>query len=165
VLLLQSDKLAELGVYWPDADAIAHATAARSEASKLWPSLINESAIAYFALDEAGVRADGERWSKLRREHSAAGILTKLAADRDPLAAKMLGSPGWTEVGAHMRADKSRPGIDDVWLARLLGDAQLEARVNTVFDDRLYKLEAESQVLANPKSAAAREVLDGVSRR
>ncbi|HET7502556.1 MAG TPA: hypothetical protein VFK02_16160 [Kofleriaceae bacterium] len=48
------------------------------------------------------------------------------------------------------RADRTRRGPSDLRLARLLGDAALEARARAVLDDRLTHLGLEFAVLVDP---------------
>ena len=49
-----------------------------------------------------------------------------------------------------MRADRSRPGLDDLRLARLLGDAELEARAKAVLDDKLERASLELERVLDP---------------
>ncbi|HLL25067.1 MAG TPA: hypothetical protein VK427_23190, partial [Kofleriaceae bacterium] len=116
-------------------------------------------------VDEAALAADAERWVKLRRTHSAVASLAKLAEDKAPLAAAILRSPQWVAVRTVAQADTTRPGVDDLRVARLLGDAALEARTKAVLEDRVTRLAYELRMVLDPSNAAGKDDLAYLDRK
>jgi hypothetical protein len=163
-LYLQAEQLRSLGLYWNEADSITRAIAARQEAGKLWPALADDWTLAHWLVDVAGVRADAERWGKLRRERSAAAVLGTLIASNDPVAAKIRGSAEWAQAKQYIQGPTARPGADDLRLARLFGDAQAESRAKAVLDDKLGKMLIESEAIAEPGAVNLREDLDYLAK-
>ena len=163
-LFLQAEQLRTLGLYWNDASSLTRAISAFAEAGKLWPVLADDWTLAHWTLDVAGVRADGERWGKLRRERSAPAVLARLVEANDPLAAKIRGSAEWSQVASYLKGTTSRPSVDDLRLARLVGDPQAESRAKAVFDDKLGKIVLESQLIADPSAVSTREDLDYLAK-
>jgi hypothetical protein len=106
--------------------------------------------IASDLIDEAAIAADGKAWLTARRVRRPVNALASLVADHAPLADKIRGAKSWSEVVEHTRADRTRPGTSDLRLARLLGDAALEARARAVLDDRMAHLGLEFAVLLDP---------------
>ena len=90
--------------------------------------------------------ADGD----LNAEARAETTLDRLVADHASLADKIRSAKSWSEVVDHARADRTRPGASDLRLARLLGDAALEARARAVLDDRMAHLALELTVVFDP---------------
>jgi cellulose synthase operon protein C len=135
------------------------------EAMKLWPALDLTSSITSSLIDEAGLEADAAAWVKLRRQRSAVSTLAKLAAEGSPLAASIRGSKQWGELAGHVKNDRSRPGLDDLRLARLLGDAGLEARAKAVLDDKFARMSRELAALLSPGDPTTAEDLAYLDRR
>ncbi len=159
VLMLAAGARLSLGVRKADRAMLARAREETLEAMKLWPALDATSFVTSSLIDEAGLAADAAAWSKLRRERSAAAALAKLAAEGSPIAAAIRASKPWGEVAGHLRADRSRPGVDDLRLARLVGDAALEARANAVLGDKLARAGLELAVLLDPGDPTTKEDL------
>jgi hypothetical protein len=132
---------------------------------KLWPALDAMGTVTGSLVDEAGFQADAPAWGKLRRAYSPAGALTELAAEGSPIAAAIRGAKPWAEVAAHLRADRSRPGLEALRLARLLGDAELEARAKPVLDDKLARAGRQLAVLLDPGDPVAAADLAAFDRR
>ncbi len=162
-LFRQADSQNAYGVAFNHPDLIAGASAARREAVKLWPSLSLRTAITLGLVDEAGNSADGAGWAKLRRDRGAATALAKLVAAKDPLAAKILAAPSWTAAITELRTLGSRPDIDDLVLARLVGDATVIAWASAVKQDVVArtKLDATARFIPDdPSTAEMRAILD-----
>lgn len=136
---------------------------ALQQAAKLWPAMSSPANITAALIDEAAIAADATTWLPLRRIYSADAALAKLAADKAPLADKVRASKAWAEVRATAQADTGRPNIDDLRIARLLGDPALETRAKAVLEDRVTRLSLElAGVLdpTNPTVKADLAVLD-----
>ncbi len=129
-----------------------------------WPALEVGGEQVSAVIDQAGFAAgDVTRWRDLRRLHGAAEAVAVLAAAADPLASAVRASPPWAEVPALARAVTDAPGIDDLRLARLLGDADLLARAAAARTDELVRLRVELRRLIDPTDpslAADLAVLD-----
>jgi hypothetical protein len=156
---LTARALSRLGLYQGDAALLARARTAAATATQLWPALDTGSLIVTTLIDEAGVTADAKAWLAARRLRHAAGALDRLAADHAALADRIRASPLWAEVAGHARADRSRPSPDEVRLAHLLGDAELEARARAAFDDHLIRVGLELGALLDPGDEVARDDL------
>jgi hypothetical protein len=154
-----------LGLHGGDRAQLAKAREQVLEAARLWPELDTTLLVVALLIDEAGLAADAQGWRQARRTRSAVAALAKLAGDGAPLAAAIRGSAAWAEIAALARADTSRPGIEDLRLARLLGDAALEARAKAVLDDKLARLSRELAVLVDPGDPAAAEDLAYFDKR
>jgi hypothetical protein len=149
-LFLVAETASELGLYKLDAALVAKARQAATTAMQLWPALDCHTMLATMLIDEAGLAADGKAWLTARRNQRAVAALAHLAADHAPLADKIRGAKLWSEVAVQARADRSRPGPSDLRLARLLGDAAVEARARSVLDDRMAHLGLELAILVDP---------------
>lgn len=147
VLYLQARALVARALMTGSFDDLPAARDARIEASKLWPVLPSGHAVAYLAIDIAGAAADATRWKKLRRERSAGAVLADLARDNDPLAAKIRAAPEWAAVAANLRGLTTPPDLDDLRLARLLGDPAITAWAKAAADDKLVRLSLEADKL------------------
>jgi len=133
------------------------------QAMKLWPALDANGELVFGLIDEAGVTADPKTWSALRRTHSPVEALAELTESSAGLGATIRASAQWGQVSAFAHADTSHPGVDDVRLARLLGDADLITRAAAAFDDKLVRMRLELSQLSDPTdptAAAALAVLD-----
>ena len=157
-LLLEASALHQLGTYWPDADAIDRAVAAYQQAAALWPALAPGS-LAGVRLDAIAIRLAPDRWAKLRRVHSAEAVLDQLAAAGDPLAAQIKSAPAWAEVVADARAAQGKPGLDDVRLAHLVGDAAVISRAQAAVADPFVRLALELAAAGTPSNSAIKDDL------
>lgn len=164
--LLLSDRSNSLAVLpgGTAADADLAATSLE-QAYKLWPALTMASRAIQVLIDQAALAADAETWRPLRRKYSAADALERLHKDGHELAAAVLASPQWAQVTAYARADQTRPGIDDLRVARLIGDAALIERAKAVLDDKLTRLDYELDLIVSPKRPATRDILAYLDRR
>ncbi|HSK01298.1 MAG TPA: hypothetical protein VK932_08660 [Kofleriaceae bacterium] len=165
ILLLDATNRSALGTLKGDRALLARARAEALEAMKLWPTLDAMWIVTGGLVDEAGFQADAPAWGTLRRTYTPAGALTKLAAEGSPIAAAIRGSKPWAEVAAHLRADRSRPSLDALRLARLLGDAELEARARAVLDDKLAHAGRQLAALLDPGDPGAAADLAAFDRR
>jgi hypothetical protein len=145
-----------LGLYKPDAAMLARAREAAATATQLWPALDLNSLLATLLIDEAGIAADPKAWVAARRLRGAAPALDRLVADHAPLADKIRASKSWAAVADHVRADRTRPGLSDLRLARLLGDAALEAKARAALDDRMTHLGLELALILDPSDEVTR---------
>ncbi len=164
-LMLSAFQRSEHGLLKPDRDMLARARAEALEAMKLWPALDLTGTVTASLIDEAGLAADAAAWPTLRRARTAAAALAKRAAEGSPRAAAIRASKPWAELAAHLRADRSRPGLHDLRLARLLGDAELEARATADLDDKLARASIELAALLDPDDPAEQEDLAYFDRR
>jgi hypothetical protein len=108
---------------------------------------------------------DAKTWIAARRERSAEAALDKLVAEHAPLAAKIRAAKQWADVATYARANTRRPDVDDLRIARLLGDPALEARARAVLDDKLAHLALELAVVLDPTSPTEKEDLVYLDRR
>jgi hypothetical protein len=154
-----------LGLMKADRAALVRGREEALEAMKLWPALDLTHLVTTSLIDEAGLAADAAAWIKLRRQRSAPAALAKLAAEGSPLAAAIRAGKPWAEVAAHQRAARGRPGLDDLRLARLLGDAELEARAKVVLDDKLARASRDLDAVLDPGDPATAEDLAVLDRR
>ncbi len=141
------------------AEDVAKSRAERTEAAQLWPALRADGALAAYAIDEIALGLDADKWHKLRHERSTVGALAQLVDTGEPFAVKIRGAAQWAEVGAAARADTTRPGLDDVRLARLLGDAAVETHAKAVFEDKLARAAIELHSIIDPSNPAGHEDL------
>lgn len=142
--------LAEIGLHRPDPALLVRAREAAATAMRLWPAIDTNALIVSTLIDEAGVTADAKPWIAARQLRSAAPALAQLVADRAALADKIRASAQWAEVPRYARADRWQPQLAELRLARLLGDAELEARARQVFDDQLLRLSLEFGRVLDP---------------
>ena len=164
--LLVSGKLRVRVSLYANAPAeVAAGRQALQQAMKLWPALDTSGYVMAALIDEAALEADATAWIVLRRTYSAASALTKLAADKSPLAAKIRASKQWTEVRSVAQASTGRPTVDDLRIARLLGDATVEARAKAVLDDKLARLSEEISLVLDPTSPTTKEDLAYLDQR
>jgi tetratricopeptide (TPR) repeat protein len=156
-------RLAEMALFTGrlrnDVAMLARAREAAITATRLWPALDGNSLVVATLIDEAGLAADAKTWIAARRLRSAVGALHHLAAGHAPLADKIRASRPWIQVAGYARADASRRSPGDLRLARLLGDADLEARARPVLDDKLMHLALELEVVCDPTSEVAKAEL------
>lgn len=164
-LVAAGDLRTRVALYDADVAQVAAGRQALQEAAKLWPALTSSGHIIAGLIDEAALGADAKTWTVLRRTHSAVGALAKLVADKSPIADAVRGSRQWTEVRAVAQADTSRPGVDDLRLARLLGDAALEARTKAVLDDKLTRLSLEIALVLDPSHPTTKDALAYLDQR
>ncbi|HVK75606.1 MAG TPA: hypothetical protein VM734_19885 [Kofleriaceae bacterium] len=122
---------------------LAAARAAMLESDRLWPAQADPLAAAAVVVDEAGVLADAGAWAIERTQGSSFAALGRLVAEGDPLADAIRRSPSWPRVVELARADRGRPGLLLVRVARLTGDPALAARARAVFDDDLVRMRYE----------------------
>jgi hypothetical protein len=155
-LLLIAEDASALGLFKLDPALYAKARQAATTAMQLWPALDCHAMIAGNLIDEAAIAADGKAWLTARRVRRPVTALASLVADHAPLADKIRGAKSWSEVAEHARADHTRPGPSDLRLARLLGDAALEARARAVLDDRMAHLGLEFAVLLDPSDEVSK---------
>ncbi len=165
VLFMQLGSRSHLALYAGETEHYAVMRRAAKDIESGWPALRLAGFLHGVVIDEAGSAADAKAWLALRRERSAVSALGKLADSGSPLAMAVKSSPQWTEIAALLRADMSRPGIDDLRLARLIGDAALEQRMRAVVDDRLRRLQTELWALLQPWDDEAKEALAYLDRR
>ena len=133
-----------------DPQDAAQSGAHLASATELWPALDVSDAAITARLDEAGAAADAKRWKTERRIRSAPALLTRWAADGDPLLEKVKASPQWAEVRGLIAADTTRPGLDDWRLAQLLGDAAAIERTRSALGDPLVRLQVEADAILQP---------------
>jgi hypothetical protein len=157
---LEATVCARLGLYKRDPAMLERSREAARAVISGWPALDTNGYIVAALVDQAGLAADADAWRQLRRLRSAYAALAKAPA---ALADKIKASPQWREVAPHAKADPHRPTINDVRLARFLGDAELEKRVSVVFDDPLAKLSFELAVVM--KDEIATEDLAFITKR
>jgi hypothetical protein len=153
---LIAEAASELGLYKLDPAMLARAREAAAAAMQLWPALDGHGMLVGVLIDEAGVAADGKAWLAARRLRRPVTALARLVADHAPLADQIRGAKSWPEVVEHARADQTKPGMSDLRLARLLGDAALETRARAMLDDRMTHLDLELAVLFDPGDEVAR---------
>ena len=163
-LYLEASALHQLGTYWPDPDKVDQAVAAFQQAVTLWPAL-GTGSFAAVRLDAIATRLAPERWAKLRRERSPEAVLDRLAAANDPLAAQIRAAPAWADVVAAARAAHGRPGLDDLRLAKLIGDDALVTRDRAALDDPFVKLGLELAAATEPSSASVKDDLSYMQQR
>lgn len=149
----------------PEPALLARVREAGDESLKLWPALEPTTTIMSALIDEAALAADAKTWIPMRREESAIGVLASLAEKNSPLAVQIRASKQWGEVARYARADTTRPGTDDVRVARLLGDAALLAKAQAVFDDKLVRLALELAIITSPKSDVTAQELAFLDKR
>jgi hypothetical protein len=154
--VLIADAASELGLYKLDPALLARAREAATTAMQLWPALDCHGLLVGALIDEAGIVADGKAWRAARRLRRPVSALVRLAADHASLADKIRSARSWPEVVDHASADQTRPGPSDLRLARLLGDAALEAKARAVLDDRMTHLGVEFAVAIDPGDEIAR---------
>jgi hypothetical protein len=150
-------------LYAGDVATMTAGREALQQAAKVWPAMFSPSHIISALIDEAALEADAKTWIALRRTLSTETALAKLVAEKSPLADKVRASKQWAEVRTTAQADTGVPHIDDLRIARLLGDAALETRAKAVLDDKVTRLSLElSAVLdpTNPTTKADLAVLD-----
>lgn len=164
-ILLRATERTTLGHSASDSSAFARARTEALEAAKLWPALETMPIVIASLIDEAAVTADAAAWRSLRRGRSAIATLAKLAADGAPLAAKIRGAPQWAAITQYARAEARRPTLDDLRLARLLGDAALEARAKTVLDDKLVRAQYQLNAIRDPSNPSYAEAIADLDRR
>jgi hypothetical protein len=162
---LLADALMTIGVFQNDNAALQRGREAATMASRLWPALAGDRVIVVSLINEAGLDSDAKAWIASRRLRSTTGALAQLVADGDPLAAKIRASKQWTDVAAHAKVDPVHPSLDDLRLARLLGDAALEARARPVLDDKLVRLSLELNLLLDPSDPVVKQDLAYFDRR
>lgn len=163
--LLVSDPLIRLSTVEGKAELARRAGAAAGQAAKLWPALDTAFALVEAQVDEAGITADAKRWKELRRTYTAVAALAKLQAEGSPAAAAVLASPQGASLAAIARADHTRPGLDDLRLARLLRDPALEARAKAVLDDLLIRKRLELDLIIDPADPTTKEDLAFLDKR
>ena len=164
-LLVQGNMYVRASLYEGNAAAIATGRKAMQEAAKLWPALLSSGSIMGALIDEAGLEADSAKWIELRRTWSAASALAKLATEKSPIADKIRASKQWAELRAVAAADTARPTVDDLRIARLLGDAAIEGRAKAVLDDKLTRLSLEIGLVLDPTDPKAKEDLALLDKR
>jgi hypothetical protein len=164
-LHLRSHTLAKLGLYKADAATLGRARDAASQAMRLWPALDDNGLIASSFVDEAGLDGDAKTWLAARRERSAEAVLDKLVTEHAPLAAQIRAGRRWAEVATYTKANTRTPDLDDLRLARLLGDPALEARTKAVLDDKRARLALELAIVLDPAGATAKEDLAYLDKR
>lgn len=162
--LLASD-LPRLAVLQGKPELAHRAVEAAGQAMQLWPAIDGNATIAFALIDEAGLAADVKAWQELRRKYNSVSALAKLRAESSPVATAILAAKPWSQVAAFSRADRARPGIDDLRLARLLGDASLEERARAVLDDKLLRLRLELDLLLDPTDPTTKEDLAYLDKR
>ena len=144
-----------VGLYRKDVALVRAGRAQVQQGAKLWPALSTRGTLTTLAIDEAGLAADAEQWLALRRVWSAAAALTKLSEDKSPLASQVLGSESWKDVRTLAQEPAGTPGLDDLRIARLLGDPAIETRAKAVLDNKRLALMAELALVVDPTSTAA----------
>jgi hypothetical protein len=149
--------LARLGLYKGDVTALGHAREAAAKAMQLWPALDTHGLIVTVLVDEAGLEGDAKTWIAARRQRAAAAAVDKLVAEHAPLAAKIRAAKSWSDVATYTNTDTERPDLDDLRLARLLGDLSLEARAKAALDDRWVRLSLELAILLDPTNPIVKE--------
>jgi cellulose synthase operon protein C len=154
-----------LGIIEGKPELARRAAEAGAEVMKLWPALEVYDEMTEALIDEAAIRSDAKAWRQLRRQYEAIDALAKLHGERSPLAAAVMASPQWTEVATLARADHSRPGLGQLRLARLLGDAALEERARPALDNKLIRLGLELQLVVDPTDPSPKDDLAYLDRR
>jgi hypothetical protein len=165
LLVASSNARIRAALYQNDVDGVRNARSEVQEAGKLWPAIATPSTVIGLLVDEAGLTADSKAWIAGRRERGAIALLAKLAAENSPLAAKIKESKQWGEVRTVAATQVGRPGLDDLRVARLLGDAALETRAKAVLDDKLTRLSWEISLVLDPTSQAIKEDLALLDKR
>jgi hypothetical protein len=153
------------GLYQGDAALLRRGRDAGIEAMKLWPALDAVQYVIGSLIDEAAMASDAKLWISLRRTRAPISVLTKLAAESAPLAAAIKASPQWLEVARFARGDLSRPALNTIRLARLLGDPALEQRALPAFDDKLLRSSLQLNAILDPSDPATKEDLEMLDRR
>jgi hypothetical protein len=143
-------------LYKNDRDGLVRGRKDMQEAAKLWPALDASRAIIGSLVDEAGLEADSAKWIAARRRLSAPAALAKLAQEGSPIAQTIRASKAWGEVRTIAQAATGRMGVDDLRIARLLGDSGLEARAKAVLDDKLQRLAYEISLVIDPTNESAK---------
>lgn len=161
---LMASALSRLGLHRSDKAALVRAREAAATAMRLWPALDADALIVEALIDEAGLELDARTWSASRRDRRAVTLLDQLVSDGNPLGARIRASKQWAEVAAHATL-VGFPELGDVRIARLLGDAALEARAKAVFDDKLVRVSLELALLLDPGDPAAKQDLAYFDRR
>ncbi|MBA3500936.1 MAG: hypothetical protein H0T65_11210, partial [Deltaproteobacteria bacterium] len=152
-------------LYEGNIPGVAAGRKATQEAGKLWPAVASPSFVIAALIDEAALEADTKTWTEMRRTYSAVAALTKLAADKSPIAAKVMASKQWAEVHTTAQSDTARPSVDDLRIARLLGDTALETRAKAVLDDKLTRLSYEIGLVLDPTGPGTKEDLAYLDKR
>lgn len=148
-----------------DEKDLARAVSAAQQVDKLWPALSVHSLAIEALIDQAALASDAAAWRPLRRLASAETVLTQLHQQGHPLAAAVLASPQWREVVARATADRSRPYLDGLRVARLIGDAALVERSKAVLDDKITRLDYELDLVLSPKSPTTKANLSYLDKR
>jgi cellulose synthase operon protein C len=164
-LLLMARSLAKLGLYQSDAAALGRAREAASQAMRLWPVLDSNGLIAVALIDEGGLEADAKAWIAARRQRGPEAALDKLVAEHAPLAAKLRDGRPWAQVAAYAMARTRRPDLDDLRIARLLGEPAIEARTRAALDDPWVRLALELASVLDPTSPVVKEDLAYLDKR
>ena len=145
-----------------DAAMLADGRVDLVQAMELWPALDASSVIAVVLLDEAGLAADAAAWQKQRRTLGSAAALTQLGTASGAGAA-IVASAQFREAVKHTAGNRARPGMHDIRLAALSGDAALAQRAAAARADRLVRLGVELELLedpTDPQSLADLAILD-----
>jgi cellulose synthase operon protein C len=148
--LLLSSSLVATAVYKRDPALLARAREAAVQAMAQWPAIDANAMIVHALVDEAGLAANADAWVKERRTRSAIAAVAHLVAQKSPVGDQIRATKPWGEVAKFARADTTRPGLDEVRLARLLGDDVLATRAKTVLDDKLTRLNVELRHILDP---------------
>jgi hypothetical protein len=162
-LLAASDSL--LAVLEGKPERAHRAVEAGRQAMELWPALDASDKMVEAMIDEAALGSDAKAWLAIRRSYTAISALVKLHGERSPLAAAVQASSLWAEIANRARADQTQPGLDELRLARLLGDAALEQRAKAVLDNKLVRLGLELDLVLDPGHPTTKEELAYLDRR
>jgi hypothetical protein len=155
-LLITGSARTRSALYKNDRDGLVRGRKDMQEAAKLWPALDASRAIIGSLVDEAGLEADSAKWIAARRRLSAPAALAKLAQEGSPIAQTIRASKAWGEIRTIAQAATGRMGVDDLRIARLLGDSGLEARAKAVLDDKLQRLAYEISLVIDPTNESAK---------
>ncbi|MBS1122008.1 MAG: hypothetical protein H6Q90_4236 [Deltaproteobacteria bacterium] len=155
VSFLAARSLELQGLLKADVALLRRARTSAQQAMKLWPALDGNDVIIDALIDEAAFGGDAKSWLALRRERTTAAALTKLASDGSPLVVPIKASSQWAEIASHARANPTRPGINTLRLARLLGDPALEAKARPALEDKLGRMSRELALILAPANATA----------
>ncbi len=158
-LRLRGETLAQRGVLSGTVADQAEARESLLASDALWPAQAQPLAAVVTLIDELGLQHDAARWTSLRRSHDSIPLLAKLAVERDPLAEAIRSAPAWATVRELVGRDHTRPGIDTIWLARLVDDPAVTARARAALDDELVRLPFELRALTVPGDAHAAAAL------
>jgi hypothetical protein len=162
---LLASVLENYAVYRPEPALLGQARDAATLAMQLWPALDTHALIEGTLIDEAGLAADAKAWSAARRLRAAAAALDQLVTERPPLAAAIRGAKQWPEVIAHTKADTREPDLDDLRLARLIGDPALEARARAALDNQLVHQRLALAIVLDPDNPTGKADLAYLERR